>query len=340
MLNVNSTPSTICFNAHWTSSNQRLKLTVLDKIKHIFFFGLQHLAGRMILQTSSISQRVVHAVESDFNNFWYGNKRSSVLKEMFSATPLGLTTPDGAALSGTHFKHKNGSAQTRTVLLFQPNATLSKQFIFDWLLYEAENRAEPVNFILFDYRGCGGLSRKKAWNSKQVILDGDTVYQFAQNHLKVPEHLIDFYGYSLGGGIGAEVKNLHPENKGKLLIERSFITLEEEIKELLPRFFSFFVAKLSTFIGWSIDARNTIKNGLGSKMIVYHPQDPVIPFKASVAHYYQQHCQGQKDIEIIKLVGIQGYSGNDHCIPLSDYYADQAELATSKVANFILSKKS
>lgn len=98
------------------------------------------------------------------------------------------------------------------------------------------SQATGRNVISFDYRGVGlsggpDLESDKALapkSAKDLILDGDAVVQFLLSKgVRSEDILIE--GFSLGGGVGAQVRALHPE--GPIANVRSFGSISQLVGE-------------------------------------------------------------------------------------------------------------
>ncbi len=312
------------FQAQWTEKNQHLQSSTGEKIKQFFLGFINNLCRRTVLPSSSLSNTQRQIAHENFHMFWHGKvsyPMQDLLRASYSPTSCTLTTPDGTELNATYFRHNEADETSDTVICFQPNAALSKMQAFQWLMKESLLKDKKTNFVIFDYRGCGE-SKGKAQSAKDLIQDADTVYQFVQNKLHVPPHKIHLYGWSLGGGISAELKALHPEHTGKYVNERSFKSLSKLCKTLTPSTkFNRLAVNLLKFFGWNIKANRRIDSWAGEKKIVYHPQDPVIK-TAGLAQY----LQGKDLARHKEIMNLQdsipipfGERINHHCHPLVAY---------------------
>jgi alpha-beta hydrolase superfamily lysophospholipase len=122
------------------------------------------------------------------------------------------------------------------------------------------------NILLFDYRGFGRSSGRPSLRG--VIDDGLTAAKF---HDAIrPKHLPSIlYGFSLGGGIAAQVLRKHPFDG--LILQSTFTTLPELAKVLWPR------VPLHLLTG---DIFNTMRviRGLKIPLLVLHgTEDEVVP---------------------------------------------------------------
>lgn len=209
-----------------------------------------------------------------------------------------IITPDQVSLTANVHVVEGANAATPTILLFNPlgaNASIHSELKDDLL-------AQRCNVITFDYRGLGTTRR-----ADDLVVDGESVYQYATHELGIDKNKVHFYGFSLGGALAAQVKALHPESEGKYVGDRPFksvfrlITENCCIERLGPT-----VKKITSFIsavlialpvyllGWEWDGKRAIAQLNGNKRIIYHPNDCLVPFKASLA----SECPSEQLIQL------------------------------------------
>lgn len=262
------------------------------------------------------------------------------LNQFFAIQNHVIQTPDGVHLNAIHFKHHLAREKDPTILFYQSNASMSQFGIYLWLVEEAIRRGSVCNFVVFDYRGVGN-SKGDAESARELLIDGDTALQFVRNHLNVPPHLIHWYGWSLGGGVGANIKANHPECDGPFVNERSFESLRsvfyENIPSLLQPLF-FWLPWAADKKGWNIKA--PLEKIRGKTLIVFHPDDPTIPYAASA-----QKAAIQTNL---KVQSMQLYQTPEqinrakerfvdhHFEELSHYQASADTTADKAIADFIL----
>ena len=139
-------------------------------------------------------------------------------------------------------------------------------------------------------------------SDKDLIVDGESIYQYALNQLQVPKEKIHFYGYSLGGGVSAHVKALHPEATGHYVNERSFASIPHVVsmhtsKWCMGGVIGCIVNKLISLLNWNLDSQSALKNIQGKTLVVYHPQDEVVGQGAGFCH----HAHAINKVEKIDL---------------------------------------
>lgn len=262
------------------------------------------------------------------------------LQNQFAVQKHKILTPDGVKLNAMHFKHHQANENTPTILFYQSNASISQLGIYLWLIEEAVRRNSVCNFVVFDYRGVGS-SKGDAQSTQDLLIDGDTALQFVKDHLQVPPHLINFYTWSLGGGIGANIKAMHPECNGLMISERSFSSLREVGEYSIPSFLQpllFWVPCAAEREGWNLKA--PLEKMKGRTLVIYHRKDPTIPYPASA---HQAAVKANLQMEAIELYQTEEQIAqaqerivDHHFEDLGNYYVAPGLKADQAAANFIL----
>ena len=196
------------FMASWNASNAALNPNVggvvgklAKKIKNFVFY----------LPSSLIAVCINPRKETAFHA--YANNGSFAKQ---------IVTPDGVRLAAQVELVNGATAQTPTAILFNPLGAGDS-------VHEAlriKLIAEQCNVVTFNYRGLG-----TTWRPEDLVVDGDSIYQYATEELGVQSDKICFYGFSLGGALAAQVKALHPESTGKYAGDRPFKSVFSLIKE-------------------------------------------------------------------------------------------------------------
>jgi hypothetical protein len=307
------------FQAQWHENNQHLAETFLEKITRNFLFCVNKLITILVLPATQISQSRVEYICRMFNEKW--NMRHRFLNKNFTPSPIETATPDGVKLRGTFFKNVAASETAPTVIFFQPNAMISKQGVFDWILEQAALQEFPYNFVYFDYRGCGESEKILPYSKKSLFLDGESIYQFVRDKLHVPPSDIHFYGWSLGGGISSNVKEIYAEHESCYGNERSFNSMTNVVKNFLSGFFNHkFTFINSTFnnilsvgltsiaafwlslLNWNIESTKAIENLKGKTLIIHHPEDEFMKKEASLYHsLFQRGIASSPNIKELNL---------------------------------------
>ncbi len=304
------------FQATWDMSNNRLNpdngllYNIIDKIKNFLFY----------LPISLIAACVNPRSESEFHPSSYEgyfNKK--------------IITPDQVHLSA-HIRLAHGAnPQTPTVILFNPLGASSS--IHDEL--QAKLVERRCNVVTFDYRGLG-----TTWRPEDLVVDGESVFQYVTQELGTTINKVHFYGFSLGGAIAAQVKALHPESTGKYAGDRPFSSvfslLTENfcieclgwlVKKITSFVFSIFIAYPVYLLGWEWDGVKALSRLTGDKRIIYHPNDSLVPVEASLA----SKCPLQQRIGLDPKE--TGFS--THFAPIGAHLTDSQQNASTVVADFL-----
>ena len=342
--------TTIYFEGKWNPSIEAYKPPVESKVQKIIYnvisvvvpiiglarlcnWGLKKLCNRLILQGNSISKEHQKDIEHRFQKFWFSDSlrsKNSLERTYFDASKLQLKTPDDINLAGHLFKHKQSDENTPTLILFQGNAALSESDIYRWMLESSVFHEKPCNFVIFDYRSVG-KSEGTFEGAKDLILDAETVYQFVADHLKISEEKIHFLGYSLGGGVSAQLSALHPNLHRKHIFERTFTDLPSVVqahagKNLIGSL-ACWILKFNEF---NLDTLSIFDDLKGKKLITFHPEDPVIPPCASLGANVESRA------EVLEMQIAKGYiSNNAHCDPVIRHEDQNGTWLDQKIMNFL-----
>lgn len=293
------------FQASWNESNQHLRLpdlTTALKVKRVFWnvisvcippigivrylcYKIGQIANKMTLPAAHFLTKDHLAKEKvKFEAFWKGpiTDENRLVREHFELEPYTVITPDGIPLHATLFRNKKTVEETPTIIYFCANFQLSIETPI-WPLEQAIETNSIYNFVLFDYRGVGE-SQGKFTSARELIIDGSSIVEWVEKYLKTPPEKIHFYGFSLGGAIASLTQALNPKKwTGRNINERSFASSDKMVSE---RFGKGIRAKILNYIfkaqGYSADPSEAFKKLIGPKMVIYHPQDRVIPDPASM----------------------------------------------------------
>jgi uncharacterized protein len=191
-----------------------------------------------------------------------------------------IDTPDGEVLHAWYCRSANPKASSVFCHGNTGNLTLSAHVIPHLL-------DAGFNVLFFDYRGFGKSTGIPTYRG--VIADGVTAARF---HDRIrPKHLPTvLYGFSLGGGVAAQVIRRHPFDG--LILQSTFTSLPNITRVLFPRL------PMHLFTG---DLFNTLSvvRGLHVPLLVLHgTADEVIP--CSMAHELFGACPTQKRIHMIE----------------------------------------
>lgn len=355
---------TFVFEAKWEGANLHLKKrtpTLRDRIcswvyaffSIVFFpigfarfigWVLAALAKKVILPSAWFySHQIIRLQQNFFNAFFFGeiNPFNQRYRDHFTPEKHQIQTPDGALLDSTFFRHRNHGPQTPTVLLFSSNSAFSQQVVYAWLIDKAIEKGVVCNFAVFDYRGVSN-SEGEANEISHLLLDCDSAFQFLRDKIGVPPELISIYGWSLGGGLSAKLKEMRPELTGPYCNERSFASLSSVSRNKLPLLlkpFFFWIPWALEKIGW--DLKTDPKKIRGPLLAVRHVGDQIIPRSASFVSAAQKAAVAFQKIDLRENILLQAQAKrryiDHHFEPLASYYVDSSErMADEVVADFIL----
>jgi hypothetical protein len=297
------------FQAAWTDKNNILNPTpniifgsLINKMKNILFY----LPNTLVALCLNPRRESTKRMDSKYGDVKF------ISKEIY--------TPDNAKLVvDTHHSEwfsKKFNNQKKTVILFNPLGCNSNIFRGKIVAEFIDNN---FNVVCFDYRGFSKTRR-----AQDLVIDGDSVYQYVVTELKVDPKKIHFFGYSLGGAVASQVKALHPECTGKIATDRSFASIYllisenicisrfgKIIKAITSLFTKIFIAYPIYLTGCELDTKKAFEKINSKKLTFYHKNDSLVPFDANIANYnknrlvYDQkeggHFSPMTDLDINKI---------------------------------------
>jgi hypothetical protein len=335
---VSNSNAPLTFQAVWNEKNQQFAETFLEKITRTVFSFLNQFAVGLLLPALRHDREGVREVEREFEQRWSPRTLNNhFLKSQFRPTPIEVTTPDGVKLRGTFFKNVGARESAPTVIFYQPNATISKQGRYDWVMAQAALQEFSYNFVYFDYRGCGGSDLVAPNSKKDLFLDGECITQFVKDKLRVPSKDIHFYGWSLGGGISANVKKIDEERKGNYVNERSFNSIRNVLKNLMPSPIAFIAGIALWALNWDLDAVDAIEKLKGKTMVIHHPDDHLMRNEASLYHsLFQRGIAPSSNIQELNLKQGPNQPNFIHGAPL-EMFNHQNFYPEHEIAKFLFS---
>lgn len=244
------------------------------------------------------------------------------------AKKVSLQTPDGVQLSGHFFENGNlDDPSSRVMILFHGNGDFYQTESWTDLLTSLEEINANVSFLCFNPRGIGA-STQGTPNATNLLLDAETAYQYVRDHLGISEDRIDLYGHSLGGAQAAQLKALHPNTGGKILLDRTFSNIKIESAhfcEMSGLNFSF-VKKIAHFFlkafDWDFQTDKRLERVKDPVYIFYHTHDEIIPYNCNIAKTVESWDVKPDHFHVYKFNGVYG---NHHCGDLSDLEFYQEE---------------
>ena len=182
-------------------------------------------------------------------------------------TQLWIDTPDGERLFAWYMRAEKPIAST----LWCHGNTGNITTVADIMPHLLD---AGYNILLFDYRGFG-LSTGRP-SLRGVIDDGVTAAKF-HDAIRPPNLPSILYGYSLGGGIAAQVLRRHSFDG--LILQSTFTTLPELAKVIWPRL------PLHLFTGDIFNTMRIIRRLKIPLLVLHGTEDEVVPCAMAQALY-------------------------------------------------------
>lgn len=89
-----------------------------------------------------------------------------------------------------------------------------------------------VNILMMDYRGYGMSSGVPS--EKGIIIDAESVLDFALKHPKLHNSPVILFGRSLGGAVSLSLYEKRPNDISSIILENTFLSISEMVDALLP----------------------------------------------------------------------------------------------------------
>ncbi len=294
---------------------------------------LQQITRRTILPAAALysKEAIQNAKENGLTLF-----KNKQLNTHFTIEPYTVTTADGVEISATIFKYKTRNKNIPTIISFNPNAALGASL--DPLIDFAEILKKgntPCNLVTFDYRGVGE-SKGKFESADNLVQDGIAVVKSVQEKLKTSNSKIHFCGRSLGGAIAAKTQAALPEIEGRHVNICSFSSLDKVINSYVPGFIARWANKIVENSGYTISAVDDFKKIKTEKMVVYHPNDQVIPASASMYKQIKE-TDGVRVLKLCPKKGEEATSLKDHHNASLSSHVDENNVdVQARILNFLI----
>jgi pimeloyl-ACP methyl ester carboxylesterase len=293
-------------------------------------YKLDTFANRVSLPAAHyISETEKEKIHGQFHDFWYGSVTpdNQLLRAHYRMIEQTVRTPDGVDLQAFLLQYKDSTTETPTILYFNGNFQLCAETP-TWILEESLRAHTPCNLVLFDYRGVGN-STGQFTGTKDLVIDGSSIVSWLRKQIGIVPSQLHFYGFSLGGAISSLTKALDPDLTGKLVNDRSFGSSGAVICE---RYGSGYVGRLISWMfekyGYSATPSEELLKAQGEKLVIYHPEDTLIPQKAGMYRYVPEDLV----FRLEPKKGFEPASGQEaHVSPLAWH-----EQAVEKVLEFLL----
>ncbi len=178
-------------------------------------------------------------------------------------------------------------------------------------------RVGDINLFLLNPRGVGDSEGTSS--PEGFALDIYSCFKYLVEVEGISAEDIVIYGYSLGGGygaLGAElIQKEFPDAKINILNERSFSSLEEEVRQIFMQKFASYpllasiVSKIFSMLlvhcEWEIDTERAASSLKGKVCVVYNKVDETIPFLSSLYSRMKQLAKEnlvERPIRCVKLL--------------------------------------
>lgn len=229
----------------------------------------------------------------------------------YNALELKIKTPDGIELGGHFFKHVDfDKPNSRIMLVFGGNGEFYKTgSTLTWLMKDLYNLEDtPISFLSVNLRGCENSEGTPTRDG--LIIDAESLYQFAKEQLGGDESRIDLFGHSLGGTVALQLKNFHPNTKGLSFISRTFNNLQKESDfhgkrdfgdSLTARTFLKILKQTSILLGWQYNNEIIADNILDPTYIFYHHIDDTIPYELSMAATVREKGLDKRNYKVFEM---------------------------------------
>jgi alpha/beta superfamily hydrolase len=190
-----------------------------------------------------------------------------------------ITTKDGIKLNGIKIQHKE--SPKKWIIYMNGN---NGSYETNYASIRPMSEELKANILCVNYRGVG-QSHGYCSSSKNIILDGEAMVQYLIDQGVEQEDIV-IYGYSLGGGVGAQVVAMPKFSNVRFISDRSFSSLYIAIKTFfwIP-IYKEIIALLVQKNWGDLDSFTAVKN-LGNRLkIIVTPQDYLIGFHEASLYY-------------------------------------------------------
>lgn len=214
----------------------------------------------------------------------------------YQGQELDVRTSRGLAIEVFHFAGKHPHTQTRVDPMAQTIVLFGGQGCYQHYLghYIDMYTRRGINVVTFNYTGVGRSDGKAI--PEEVVGCGVAIIDHLERHFHVPLNQIALHGFSLGGGISAQVALI--KEGVNIVNDRSYaklsIAAHRVIRSVLPtdgiarsilnslgvvENMSSLAFKLT---GWELDTENAWPRIRGRKCVICHTQDPIILYETSL----------------------------------------------------------
>ncbi|WP_284452776.1 alpha/beta hydrolase [Parachlamydia acanthamoebae] len=251
--------------------------------------GLQKLVGKIILPSQFSSKKTLDE--------YYDAATGPLFSK--NQNRFTIQTADGVKLDTMTITHASEAAKDpkdqKWLVFFNGNGMTYEEMVPELQILFGRL---GVNIYTGNYRGVG-YSEKSPSKAEDLVIDGEAMVQYLLNQGIQPENIV-LYGWSLGGAVATHVAALHqneefPEKGIRLVNDRSFSTLKKEVSHLLP-VIGGLASRLIGPLKWNLNSlENWKKIDNNNKALLFHKDDPVIPYKASLYKGLKESSMSEDD---------------------------------------------
>lgn len=221
------------------------------------------------------------------HHFWFSRsyEEAKLIKDTYTPKEITLTTPDGETLHGHFLQHKNDLSCKGIVVLLFPGAgeLYKKGTISSPMIGTLAKNEVPVSYLMMDSRGINRSSGKTTRDG--LLIDADSLYQYAQDALGFDQDKIVLYGNSLGGSIASHLKAMHQESKAPLILNKTFGSLDEVVDAHVGSVstrMSSACRWLLNQLGWTLESADQVIHLNSDVHVFYREDDGIIPLATSM----------------------------------------------------------
>lgn len=273
---------------------------LLPLLKDGAMWAMKMAARKLILWTPPRSRW--EPAKQDFMDFWFSETER--LYEPFEHTiPVGRF-----AIRAVFFRHRGIESRiVPTIILCQSNCESFYERKMEWMIRLAVRKKKAVNFVVFDYPGVAD-STGSMRSDKDLVDAATAVIERVKIEFGIQDHQIHIYGRSLGGCVAMLTKARRPA-LGQIVADRSPSSIDAVLKSRISSCAeSILKTPLQGVHFRAAEAARQI-NQPGQVIVLYHPEDRVIPMDANLhtnpqvtAYALQRFDDEQIDIHNTPLI--------------------------------------
>lgn len=198
-----------------------------------------------------------------------------------NAHQVKVTTADGVEIDTMMIQNDHQinlpTHEQKWIVFFHGNDMCYEESLND---FKELSKRTGASVYTGNYRGVMS-SKGSPSSSHDLVLDGEAMVQKLLA-AGVPSENILLHGWSIGGGVAAEVATHHQEagHEMHLCSDRSFSTLMNVIKAFIPTFGGL-LGKIAWLAGWRFNSIDNLKKINGSKILIVSKEDNIIQYEGA-----------------------------------------------------------